>query len=128
MNKHLLVAGSIFGFLGVLIGAFGAHALEKSMETAAQATFETGVKYQIYHALLLLILPSLPLSARSKKILCWMIIVGIVFFSGSIYGLATNNLFAFDFKKMVLLTPLGGTILIATWGLLIYRLIKPTKG
>jgi len=55
MNKRLLFTGSIFGFLGVIIGAFGAHGLEKSLDVDALATFETGVKYQMYHALLLLL-------------------------------------------------------------------------
>lgn len=127
MNKRLLLAGSVFGFLGVLIGAFGAHGLEKSLDADAIATFETGVKYQMYHALLLLILPTLPLVHKTKKVVCWLLIIGIVFFSGSIYGLATNSLTAFNFKKIALITPLGGTLLIVAWGLLIYRFIKVKK-
>lgn len=127
MNKQLVLAGSIFGFLGVLIGAFGAHGLEKLIDATAVATFETGVKYQMYHALLLLILSALPLSTRTKKILCWLLVAGIVFFSGSIYGLATNDLTAFNFKKIALVTPIGGTLLIVAWGLLIYRFIKLEK-
>lgn len=128
MNKQLLLAGSIFGFLGVLIGAFGAHGLEKSLDASAMATFETGVKYQMYHALLLLILSALPLSSRTKKTLCWLLVVGIVFFSGSIYALATNNLTFFDFKKIALLTPFGGTLLIVAWALLIYRFLGIKRG
>lgn len=124
MNKKILLAGSIFGFLAVLIGAFGAHGLEKLLDTAAIATFETGVTYQMYHALLLLILPMLPLTARSKKLLFFLIVVGVLFFSGSIYALATNDLTSFDFKKIALITPLGGTLLIVAWGVLITGFLK----
>lgn len=124
MNKKILLAGSIFGFLAVLIGAFGAHGLEKLLDTAAIATFETGVTYQMYHALLLLILPMLPLTARSKKLLFFLIVVGVLFFSGSIYALATNDLTFFDFKKIALITPLGGTLLIVAWGVLITGFLK----
>ena len=86
MNKRLLLAGSIFGFLGVVIGAFGAHGLEKSLDADALATFETGVKYQMYHALLLLLIASFALSEKTKKTLLILLVLGVIMFSGSIYG------------------------------------------
>lgn len=67
MNKRLLVTGSILGFLAVIIGAFGAHGLEKSLDADALATFETGVKYQMYHALLMLLVSIFALSEKTKK-------------------------------------------------------------
>lgn len=124
MNKQLLVAGSIFGFLGVVLGAFGAHGLETAISPQDIATFETGVKYQMYHALLLLLLASLPLSRKAKKSLFFLLVGGVLLFSGSIYGLATNDLTGFDFKKIALVTPLGGTLLIVAWGTLIFNFIK----
>lgn len=124
MNKQLLIAGSFFGFFGVLFGAFGAHGLEKSLSPEDIATFETGVKYQVYHALLLLLLFVLPLSLKVKKILFSLLVLGVVFFSGSIYGLATNDLTSFDFKKIALMTPLGGTLLLVAWGVLIFNFFK----
>lgn len=124
MNKQLLVAGSIFGFLGVVLGAFGAHGLETAISPQDIATFETGVKYQMYHALLLLLLASLPLSRKAKKSLFFLLVGGVLLFSGSIYGLATNDLTGFDFKKIALVTPLGGTLLIVAWGALIFNFIK----
>ncbi len=124
MNKKLVITGSIFGFLAVLTGAFGAHGLEKLLPPDSIATFETGVTYQMYHALLLLILPTLPLTIKTKRVLFFLLLLGILFFSGSIYGLATNALSFFDFKKIALLTPLGGTLLITAWGVLIFNFIK----
>jgi len=127
MNKQLLLAGSVFGFLGVALGAFGAHGLEKSLDIQQLATFETGVRYQMYHALLLLIISFFALSEKVKKILLLLLVIGIILFSGSIYGLSTNELTSFNFKKIALLTPLGGTLLIAAWGMLTFSFIKVKK-
>lgn len=124
MNKRLLVTGSVLGFLGVVIGAFAAHGLEKIVGAEEIATFETGVRYQIYHAILLLIIPTFSLSFKTKKILWALLLLGVLFFSGSIYGLATNVMTSFDFKKIALITPLGGTLLISAWGILIFNFIK----
>lgn len=124
MNKRLLVTGSILGFLGVVIGAFAAHGLEKTLGAEEIATFETGMRYQIYHAILLLLVPTFSLSFKTKKILWALLLVGVLFFSGSIYGLATNVMTSFDFKKIALITPLGGTLLISAWGILIFNFIK----
>jgi len=124
MDKKLKIAGAIFGFLAVAIGAFGAHELEKSLDADAIATFETGVKYQMYHTLLLLLISTFALSEKTKKILFILLVVGIVFFSGSIYGLATNELTGFDFTKIAFVTPLGGTLLIISWGVLLFNFIR----
>lgn len=127
MNKRLLVTGSIFGLLGVLIGAFGAHGLEKALSPEELATFETGVRYQMYHALLLLIIPKITLRSKTKKVLWILLLTGVVLFSGSIYGLATNSMTSFDFKTIALLTPVGGTLLIVAWGVLVYNFLKQQR-
>lgn len=124
MDNKLRIAGSLFGLTAVLIGAFGAHGLEKLVDASSLATFETGVKYQMYHALLLLLIPVFALSDKLKKTLCILLIVGIILFSFSIYGLATNDLSNFNFKKIALLTPLGGTLLIIAWTLLFIQFIR----
>lgn len=124
MDKNLRVAGSIFGLTAVIIGAFGAHGLEKVLDPSAIATFETGVKYQMYHALLLLVIPIFALSEKIKKSLFALLVLGILCFSGSIYGLATNDLTSFDFTKIAVVTPLGGTLLIISWFLLVIHFIK----
>lgn len=124
MDKKLRVTGGIFGLTAVIIGAFGAHGLEKVLDASAIATFETGVKYQMYHALLLLLIPVFALSKKTKRTVWVLLLLGILFFSGSIYGLATNELTSFDFTKIALITPIGGTLLIVSWLLLVIHFIK----
>ncbi|MDG3582685.1 DUF423 domain-containing protein [Galbibacter pacificus] len=125
MTKGILIAGAILGFLAVILGAFGAHALKNAIDAEAIKTFETGVKYQMYHALLLLFVGSTTfLSEGTKNTIMYLVILGVVLFSGSIYGLATNSLTPFDFKKIGFITPIGGTLLIVSWGILIYKFVR----
>lgn len=124
MKKTFLIFGTLFGMLSVVFGAFGAHALEKFLSADAIATFETAVRYQMYHALLLLFLGiSSVFSDQTLKILRILLITGIFLFSGSIYLLATNSLTSFDFKVIGIITPIGGSLLIISWILMFYKLI-----
>jgi len=125
MNKKLLVTGLIFGVLSIILGALAAHALEKHIDKAAILTFETGVRYQMYHALLMLLLGATSFVTKKTKALVFSLIVaGLLFFSGSIYGLATNNLTSFDFKSIALLTPIGGLLLVLAWLVLLINIFK----
>jgi uncharacterized membrane protein YgdD (TMEM256/DUF423 family) len=125
MNKKILITGSVFGLLSIALGAFGAHSLKDLISTEAIQTFETGVRYQMYHALILLFIGSTTLiQPKTKKILLYLIIFGVLLFSGSIYGLATNNLTSFDFKTIGFITPIGGLLLIISWTLLLIHFIK----
>ncbi len=125
MNKTILITGILLGALSVIFGAFGAHGLEKLVDADAVSTFETGVRYQMYHALFLMILGGLNgLSERSKKSIYYLVLSGVVLFSFSIYALATNTLTSFDFKVIGFITPIGGLLLILGWTLLGYRCIK----
>ncbi len=122
MDKRFLIAGSFFGLTAVIIGAFGAHALQKVLDVAQLNTFETGVKYQMYHALLLVFLGLFSVkTSKSKTVLLWLLIIGVILFSWSIFGLATNSLTGFNFKNIAILTPLGGTLLITAWALIFYK-------
>ncbi len=122
MNKTIFSTGLLFGVLSVILGAFGAHGLEQLIDANAIMTFETGVRYQMYHALFLLILANTKfLPELQKNAIFYLIVMGTVLFSFSIYFLATNTLTSFDFKKIALVTPLGGTLLIFGWILLAYR-------
>ncbi|WP_350286382.1 DUF423 domain-containing protein [uncultured Croceitalea sp.] len=124
MNKTILATGLAFGLLAVVLGAFGAHGLKKVIGPEEINTFETGVKYQMYHALFLMLLSMLPnLSNGTKNTVFYLVLVGLILFSGSIYFLATNALTAFDFKKIGFVTPIGGTLLIAGWGVLLYSVL-----
>ena len=125
MNKKILILASVLGLLSVIIGAFGAHGLKPLLNADQLQTFEVGVRYQMYHALLLLFVGTLTkISAKTKKTIFYLVLVGVIFFSGSIYTLATNDLTGFDFKKIALITPIGGLLLIAAWTLLLINFLK----
>jgi len=125
MNKTIFLTGVLLGILAVVLGAFGAHGLEKLLDDSSLNTFETGVKYQMYHALFLLILANTSrLSEKSKKWVYYFILVGILLFSFSIYFLATNSLTSLDFRIIGFITPIGGMLLILGWLLLGYRAYK----
>jgi uncharacterized membrane protein YgdD (TMEM256/DUF423 family) len=111
--------------LGIVLGAFGAHGLGKLVDADAIKSFETGVRYQIYHAFFLLILGGTSfVSLKSKKVIFYLISVGVIFFSGSIYGLATNSISSFDFKTIVRITPIGGLLLIVAWIVMLIDIIR----
>ncbi|WP_445735224.1 DUF423 domain-containing protein [Mariniflexile sp.] len=125
MNKTILVTASILGVIGIVLGAFGAHALKELISVEAQQTFETGVRYQMYHAILLLFVGgSVLIRQKTKKKIYFLTLVGIILFSGSIYGLATNVLTTFDFKIIGFITPIGGLLLIMAWLFLFINFVK----
>jgi uncharacterized membrane protein YgdD (TMEM256/DUF423 family) len=125
MNKKLLVAGSILGVISIILGAFAAHGLEKTITKDAIVTFQVGVRYQMYHALLLLFVGSTSMiQAKSKTRIFWLVIIGMILFSGSIYGLATNELTGFDFKTIGFVTPIGGLLLIISWIIMLFDFLR----
>ena len=116
MDRKIITTAAFLGMTAIILGAFGAHALKKVLNLEQLNTFETGVKYQMYHALFLLFVGlSQTITEKTKKIIFYFIVVGVLFFSGSIYLLATNNLTAFDFRKIGFITPIGGLLLIVGW-------------
>lgn len=125
MNKTIFLTGILFGILAVILGAFGAHGLEGKLDADAIETFETGVRYQMYHALFLLVLGSLKqLPESTRKWTYYLVVPGTILFSFSIYFLATNGLTSFDFKIIGFVTPIGGALLILGWVLLGYGCFK----
>lgn len=128
MNRTIFTTGTLMGVLAVALGAFGAHGLEKLVDADAIKTFETGVKYQMYHALFLLVLGSTKLLPRPKKKLpFYFVVAGVVLFSFSIYFLATNDLTTFDFKTIGFITPIGGLLLIIGWLVAGFRVWKSVE-
>ncbi len=116
MDRKIITTAAFLGMTAIILGAFGAHALKKVLNLEQLNTFETGVKYQMYHALFLLFVGlSQTITEKTKKIIFYFIVVGVLFFSGSIYLLATNNLTAFNFRKIGFITPIGGLLLIVGW-------------
>jgi uncharacterized membrane protein YgdD (TMEM256/DUF423 family) len=117
--------GALYGFLAVVFGAFGAHALKKSFTEDQLKSFEIGVKYQMYHAIVLLVLGfNLNLTTPLEKYMVYCFILGTFLFSFSIYGLTLS---ASKGKKLSFLgpiTPLGGLLLAAGWSLLLWSFMK----
>ncbi len=111
ITKLAVVAGTILGFTGVIAGAMGTHALEQTLTLDQIQSFETAVRYQMYHALLLLLLAVFVKERRHKllntSIFCS--IVGVLLFSGSIYLLVLSEVSA------GIITPIGGVLLIVAW-------------
>jgi uncharacterized membrane protein YgdD (TMEM256/DUF423 family) len=125
MNKKILITASILGLLSVMLGAFGAHGLKELISSESVLTFETGVRYQMYYAIILLFVGSTEMiNQNTKKRLYYLIVLGVLLFSGSIYGLATNELTHFNFKTIGFITPIGGLLFILSWIILLVTFIK----
>ncbi len=125
MDRKILIVGSIIGLISILLGAFGAHGLKALISSNFIMSFETGVRYQMYHSLLLLLIGGTPyLSHKRKKWIFNFVIIGIILFSGSIYLLAINTLIPFNFKTIGFVTPIGGLFLIIAWSIMVIGFIK----
>lgn len=125
MDNKIVSTGAFFGMTAIILGAFGAHALKTVLTMDQLATFETGVKYQMYHAFFLLFIGlNTKLSFKIKKTLLALTILGVIFFSGSIYLLATDSLNSFNFKVIGFVTPIGGLLLIIAWSIVMIQFLK----
>lgn len=125
MKQLVLVIGAIYGATSVILGAFGAHAFKKILPVEKLVSFETGVQYQMYHALLLIIIGVfLQFQTGLEKGAAWSIIVGSFLFSVSIYFLSFADHWGINLKFLGPITPLGGLFMIIGWFLLIYNFIK----
>lgn len=111
-HQTFLFFGSLFAFAAVAAGAFGAHSLKSKLPIESLNTFEVAVRYQMYHALALLILTSLYAFFPSIWFVGagWLFIIGIVVFSGSLYTLVFSGI-----KMWGAITPIGGVLLLAGW-------------
>tara|TARA_R110002072_G_scaffold2552_4_gene21405 strand:+ start:617 stop:994 length:378 start_codon:yes stop_codon:yes gene_type:complete len=124
MSQLALIFGCIFGGLAIIFGAFGAHLLKKKLTTDQLQSFETGVKYQMYHAIVLLILGfNLDVSATINAYIINTFIIGTILFSFSIYGLVLSSANNKKLKFLGPITPLGGLFLVAGWILLLFKFL-----
>ena len=122
MERLFFGLGALFGGLGVGLGAFGAHALRATLSTQDLATFEIGVRYQMYHALALLAVGWA--AARwpgqaSLTVAGWAFVLGILVFSGSLYVLVLTGQ-----RWLGAVTPLGGLAFMVGWGLLAWTAFR----
>ena len=109
----------------VILGALGSHAFKKILPLEKLQSFEIGVKYQMYHALLLLILGFyLKFDTQIEKTTSWLIILGTFLFSISIYFLSFQEVLGKNLRFLGPITPLGGVLMISGWALLIYFFAK----
>jgi uncharacterized membrane protein YgdD (TMEM256/DUF423 family) len=111
-DRFFFVTGALSGFVGVGLGAFAAHALKGKLDAGALATFEVGVRYQMYHALALLAVglacarwPGAPAAASG-----WLFVIGTILFSGSLYALSLSGV-----RWLGAITPIGGVALLGGW-------------
>ena len=116
MDKKIIKTAAILGFIAIAFGAFGAHSLKKMVGALELNTFETGVRYQMYHALFLLYIGTTNIISESaKKVIYLTTLSGILLFSGSLYLLALNNFLPFNFKPFGFVTPIGGLLFLTAW-------------
>lgn len=120
MKQLVLTIGALYGMFAVILGAFGAHAFKKILPVEKLVSFETGVKYQMYHALLLVAIGLfLQFQTTLEKSAAWSIIAGTFIFSVSIYLLSFADHWGVNLKWLGPITPLGGLLMIVGWALLI---------
>ncbi|CAM1346221.1 DUF423 domain-containing protein [Tenacibaculum crassostreae] len=121
MYKNLTIT-AVLGAIAVILGAFGAHALKAKLTPEALESFQTAVRYQFIHVLLLLFVNMFSeLTIKEKNRISYFLITGILMFSGSIYLI---YLVQVPVKSIWFLTPLGGVLLIVGWSLLVYSFLK----
>lgn len=125
MKTNPIILGALYGAIAVMAGAFGAHALKEILSTEQLMSFNTGVRYQMWHAIVLLIIGFMPLTSKVKKIVFWLFGLGILLFSGSIYLLNLSPLFSSEkWSFLGPITPIGGLLLISGWMVLLLSQLK----
>ena|SRR5690606_29053382 len=125
MKQLVLIFGTLYGATSVILGAFGAHAFKKVLSAEKLMSFETGVKYQMYHALLLVVIGLfLEFQTGLEKSAAWCIILGTFIFSVSIYFLSFADHWGINLKWLGPITPLGGLLMILGWFLLLFYFVK----
>ena len=128
MERKITSVAALLGITAIILGAFGAHALKKQLSVEQLGSFETGVKYQMYHALFLLFLGmNTFLNEKVKKTVFQLVIFGVFFFSGSIYLLTTKAITGVDFKFIGIVTPIGGVLLIMAWSVLFWNVWRSKR-
>jgi uncharacterized membrane protein YgdD (TMEM256/DUF423 family) len=116
MDRTFSLIGAVLGFLGVVFGAFGAHALKSRLSPEMLAVFETGVRYQMYHAFAVLIVAAGIGHIGNARLLVmagWFFFAGTLLFSGSLYALALTSA-----GKLGIITPVGGLLFLVGWACL----------
>ena len=123
MERKFLGWGFVLGGLAFIIGAFGAHALKDILTESQLASFETGIRYQMYHSLLLLFLSTQ--GQLKSKLLLNLLVIGVLLFSFSIYLLNLRSFLGAEwFGFLGPITPIGGLLLILAWAIAAFKTIQ----
>ena len=123
--KNIVITACLLAILAIALGAFGAHGLKPLISADSLAAFQTGVTYQMYHALAVLALALIPgLGLQKVKMVFRIFVLGIFFFCGSLYILALKTVLPFSVSFLAPVTPVGGLLLISGWALLTYSVVK----
>lgn len=121
MDKKIILTALVFGFISIILGAFGAHALKKVLTPEQLSSFEVGVRYLMYHGLFLLFIGTTQmLLTEQKNIVFYLTLFGTILFSGSIFLLSSSGVTGINFKFLGPITPIGGLLLIASWVMAFY--------
>lgn len=121
MDKKIILTALVFGFISIMLGAFGAHALKKVLTQEQLSSFEVGVRYLMYHGLFLLFIGTTQmLLPEQKNIVFYLTLFGTILFSGSIFLLSSSGAMGLNFKFIGPITPVGGLLLIASWIIAFY--------
>jgi len=121
MQRNLSIT-ALLGIIAIVLGAFGAHALKEILAIDALQSFETAVKYQMYHVIVLLFVNTYSgFSTKTKNLISGLFFIAILLFSGSIYAITAGGI---DPKLIWFITPLGGLLFIIGWFLMFLNFIK----
>ena len=124
MFKNLIIA-SFLGLLAVILGAFGAHSLKEVLTIDGMASFQTAVRYQLFHVLVILVINGFDfLTEKQKNSISYLFIAGILFFSGSIYLIQLTSITG---KSIWFVTPLGGLFFVVGWMFLFVIFLKKSR-
>ena len=118
MRKYVLTGGN-FALLALVLGAFATHALKAHFSAEVLQSFQTGIRYMMYHGLALIVFSKI--SWAKNPIIYRLFFWGIILFSGSILIICIGKLTPFDFSWLGPVTPIGGGLLIMGWALLIWK-------
>ena len=127
MNNKLISISALLAILAVALGAFGTHTLSELLTTEKLNSYETGVRYQFYHSLALLIIGLNANKLNATALIGKFMVIGIVFFSFSIYLLSLQELIGTNLSILGPITPIGGLFLMFSWLILMIKNYKKAK-
>lgn len=124
-SKTILITGSILGLTAVVLGAFGAHGLKNFVDETSVSSFNTGVRYQMFHAIFLLLIGGVSyMNEAQKTVIYRFMLIGVLLFSGSIYVLVCDDIVGLNLSLIGFITPIGGLFLITGWVFTTYYIAK----